>query len=178
MRTWNRWWVHNPPCNHQIHLVCEDLLVEFEWLPGWPSIHPNATVIPSLLVMLNLLQDELIQLDHIHVLINDISLEVLLLNSTQRYTPSFQIDLQYCQYKWWDSYHSFHENMAWGVHLKDMSDWWEHNSRSDVWPLIEKLLGCSSKGGLYTPPPFPAGLQLDSIRLDLFRMPNLALELL
>ena len=36
------------------------------------------------------------------------------------------------------------------------------NSRSDVWPLIEKILGCSSKGGLYSPPPFsswtPVGL--------------------
>jgi hypothetical protein len=42
--------------------------IEFQRLPRRPSVCPNATVVPSSLVMLNLFQDEVVQFDHVCVL--------------------------------------------------------------------------------------------------------------
>ena len=40
---------------------------------------------------------------------------------------------------------------------------------------VDINMGFGNEGGLYTPPPFPARLQSDSIRLNLSRMPNFLL---
>ena len=48
-------WSLSAPCNRQIDLMRNDLSVEFERFPRWPGIRPDATVVPSFLVVLDLL---------------------------------------------------------------------------------------------------------------------------
>lgn len=58
----------NAPCDAQIDFVIKNLLVEVERLPRWPSICTDTTVVPSLLVVFDLLRDEIIQLNYVCVL--------------------------------------------------------------------------------------------------------------
>ena len=49
------------------------LLVVFERCLRWPDVRPDTTVVPSFLLVLDLLQDAIIQLDNIRVLLTSAS---------------------------------------------------------------------------------------------------------
>jgi len=92
----------NIPCNCQINFVVKDLLVVAQWLPGWCGIGPDATIIPSLLVIIDALQNEVIQLDNVCILFEKGSLWFRKAGKT--YALLLQTGSRYHLYRWWGSY--------------------------------------------------------------------------
>jgi hypothetical protein len=61
--------------------VIKDLLVEIKRLPRWPSVSADPTIVPRLLIISNLLQDEVVQFNYVGVLIVE-SVKILADNSS------------------------------------------------------------------------------------------------
>ena len=48
--------------------MIDDFFQVFDCLPGWPSIGPNPTVVPSPLLVLRSFQDEVVQFYDVRIL--------------------------------------------------------------------------------------------------------------
>lgn len=73
MKVWRGNLPEGKPCDRQVNLVIKNLLVEPEWLPRRLSVCSYSTVVPCLLFVFALLQDEVVQFDHICILFNESS---------------------------------------------------------------------------------------------------------
>ena len=61
----------NPPGNRKIDLMNYDLFPILHRPPMWPSVGPNATVVPGVLILTQFFEYEIVKLDNVCVLFGE-----------------------------------------------------------------------------------------------------------